>query len=83
MNVTRRDAAGVLGAALAVGLVLRSGEASADCPNITKALEALQKAQGDLQRAAHDYGGHRQEALNAVNTAIDQLGKCLQAAQCK
>ena len=83
MNVTRRDAAGVLGAALAVGLVFRADDASADCPNITAALPILTKVQGDLQKAAHDFGGHRQDALNAVNAALSELGKCQQAAQCK
>jgi hypothetical protein len=83
MDMTRRDAAVAVGAALAAGLVLRSNDAAADCPNIGKAIAALQSAQGDLQRAAHDFGGHRAEALAAVNTALDKLGLCLQAAQCK
>jgi hypothetical protein len=83
MNVTRRDMAAVVGAAVAAGLVLRSGAAGADCPNIVRAIDSLTKAQGDLQNAAHDYDGHRQEALDAVNHALDKLGKCLQSHQCK
>ncbi len=83
MDVTRRDAAVTIGAALAAGLMLGSKDAEADCPNIVKAIAALQLAQGDLQRAAHDFGGHRADALKAVNNALDQMGLCLQAPQCK
>jgi hypothetical protein len=47
-------------------------------PNIHKAVNALERAKGDLQNAAHDYCGHRVEALEATNAALRQLGLALQ-----
>jgi len=42
-------------------------------PNINRAIGALGSAEGDLQNAAHDYCGHRVEALEAVRAALNQL----------
>lgn len=42
-------------------------------PNIYKAINALGAAEGDLQNAAHDYCGHRVEALGATRAALNQL----------
>ncbi|HYL98029.1 MAG TPA: hypothetical protein VEZ90_03665 [Blastocatellia bacterium] len=42
-------------------------------PRIYAAIDALGAAQGDLQNAAHDYCGHRVEALEAVRAALTQL----------
>ena len=42
-------------------------------PNIRAAIDALEHAKTDLQNAAHDYHGHRVEALEAVNHALEQL----------
>jgi hypothetical protein len=47
-------------------------------PNIRKAITALEAAKIDLERADRDFGGHRAEALEAVNNAIKQLGIALQ-----
>ena len=46
-------------------------------PNITRAIHALEAARGDLQSAAHDYCGHRVEALEATNAALNQLGAAI------
>ena len=46
-------------------------------PLIRKALIALQAARGELQHAAHDFKGHRVEALEATNNAIEQLQRAL------
>jgi hypothetical protein len=43
-------------------------------PLIRKALAALQLAAADLEDASHDFCGHRVDALQAVEVAIDQLG---------
>jgi hypothetical protein len=103
MDLTRRDAAAALGAVLAAGLVFRTSDAEADCPNIIKAvnsvtaaLKDLQAAQADLKAAKHDFGGHRADALAAIDSAIGpnggggsmgaaikQLGLCLTCPQCK
>ncbi len=82
MSMTRRDAAAAVGAALAAGLLFREGTADAACPNIDNAIKALTAAQADLQRAAHDFNGHKVAALQAVDAAIKQLGLCLQVKQC-
>ena len=47
-------------------------------PNIRAAINALEKAKVDLERAAHDFGGHRAEALKAVDYALKQLREALE-----
>jgi hypothetical protein len=42
-------------------------------PEIRKAITALERARYDLQHAAHDFGGHRADALAATDKAIEQL----------
>jgi hypothetical protein len=44
-------------------------------------LGALQAARTDLQDAAHDYCGHRVEALEATNVAIGELQQALDCAE--
>ncbi|HYL83773.1 MAG TPA: hypothetical protein VE263_06040 [Candidatus Angelobacter sp.] len=46
-------------------------------PQIREALGALRRAKEHLQHAAHDFGGHRVEALAATDRAIEQLEICL------
>ena len=47
-------------------------------PAIRKAIGALEAAKSDLEHAAHDFGGHRVEAIEAINRALDQLHKALE-----
>jgi hypothetical protein len=42
-------------------------------PHIRAALMELREAKRELETAAHDFGGHRKEALEAVDNAIKQL----------
>jgi hypothetical protein len=46
-------------------------------PEIREALAALRRAKGHMEHAAHDFGGHRMEALKATDEAIRQLEICL------
>jgi hypothetical protein len=46
-------------------------------PQIREALGALRRAKEHLEHAAHDFGGHRVEALRATDEAIRQLEICL------
>jgi hypothetical protein len=46
-------------------------------PEIREAIAALRRARGRMDRAAHDFGGHRVEALRATDEAIRQLQICL------
>ena len=43
------------------------------CPNIHGALESLRSAQEELKAGAHDFCGHKVEAMRAVHEAIEQL----------
>lgn len=61
-------------AALGIGAVLGSiAEARASQPYMQAALSALESAQQNLQRAEHDKGGHRANALKLVNQAIGEV----------
>ena len=47
-------------------------------PQINAAIRALVRAREHLQRAAHDFGGHRVEAIAAIDGALTQLRLALQ-----
>lgn len=42
-------------------------------PQIMAAIRALEEARLRLQRAAHDFGGHRVKAIRAIDAALVQL----------
>jgi hypothetical protein len=46
-------------------------------PEIREAIAALRRAKEHMEHAAHDFGGHRVEALKATDEAIHQLEICL------
>jgi hypothetical protein len=46
-------------------------------PEIRDAIESLRRAKAHLEHAAHDFGGHRVEAIRSINEAIHQLEICL------
>ena len=47
-------------------------------PHIRAAIRELREARQELETAAHDFGGHRKEALEAVDNAIKQLQEALE-----
>jgi hypothetical protein len=47
-------------------------------PEIKDALEALHNAKAHLMAAAHDFGGHRADAIRAIDEADRQLRICMQ-----
>jgi LPS O-antigen subunit length determinant protein (WzzB/FepE family) len=49
-------------------------------PAIRGAIAALERAKLELQRAKHDFGGHRADALAECDKAIQQLQLALQYA---
>jgi len=49
-------------------------------PNIEAAIKALEKAKAELQKASHDFGGHKVSAIGAADTAITELKAALAAA---
>jgi len=46
-------------------------------PQIHDAIAALRNAKAHLEHAAHDFGGHRVDAIKATDEAIHQLEICL------
>lgn len=42
-------------------------------PRIAKAIHSLEDAIDYMQKAPHDFGGHRAEAISASRAAIEQL----------
>jgi len=48
-----------------------------DHPEIRDALAALRGAREHLNHAAHDYQGHRSDAIRAIDEAIKQLQICM------
>jgi hypothetical protein len=46
-------------------------------PQIREAIASLRRAKEHLEHAAHDFGGHRVEAIHATDEAIRQLEICL------
>ena len=47
-------------------------------PQIEAALAALHNAKEHLEHAAHDFGGHRVDAIRAIDEADRQLRICLE-----
>jgi hypothetical protein len=47
-------------------------------PQIRAAINALRNAHEHLEQARHDFGGHKAEAIRAVDEAQRQLETCLQ-----
>jgi hypothetical protein len=46
-------------------------------PEIHRAIDSLHHAKDHLEHAAHDFGGHRVDAIHAIDEAIRQLEICL------
>jgi len=46
-------------------------------PEIREANGALRNAKAHLEHAAHDFGGHRVEAIKAIDESLRQLQDCL------
>lgn len=46
-------------------------------PQIRAAMQALSDARDHLEHAAHDFGGHRVDAIHAIDEAHHQLKICM------
>lgn len=49
----------------------------AEHSEIRDALHALRSAREHMEKAAHDFGGHKEEALKATDEAIRELEICM------
>ena len=67
-------------AGIALGL-LAAGRASAEPkhPHMHRALHEMREAHKELKEARHDFGGHREKALEALDAAIKETIKALEA----
>jgi len=68
------SAVGVLGLMIALS---SPSPAAGKHPQIEDALRALAAAKDHLEHAAHDFGGHRVDAIKAIDEADRQLRICL------
>jgi hypothetical protein len=70
------------GLALGTGAIAAPAAAQAPSkelhPCIRAAMHALRKAADELREAAHDFGGHRKEALEAIEVAQHKVKICLE-----
>ncbi len=46
-------------------------------PEIREAIGSLRRAKDHLEHAAHDFGGHRVDAIKAIDESLRQLNECL------
>jgi len=61
------------------GLVFAVGVARAqEHPQMEEAKKDLQAAKTSLQAADHDYGGHRKQAIEAIDKALGHINQGLQ-----
>jgi len=72
-------AAGIL--ATAVGVFLGCASGPPGQPHMRAALDELQGARGELERADSDKGGHRVEAIRLVDDAIAEVRSGMEFAR--
>jgi hypothetical protein len=48
-------------------------------PEIHKAMRKLRGAKADLEKAAHDYAGHRVAAIKLIDQALEELRAALES----
>lgn len=66
-----------LPAAAAASNAKPAAAAAAPHPEIRAAMDALRQARGNLDHAAHDFGGHRVEAIKHIDAAMHELDACM------
>src|SRR5204863_218173 len=58
----------------------QAGSGTVDHPRMREALQALQQARTDLQQAPPQLAGHRQNVINLVDQAIQEVNSAIQFA---
>jgi len=61
--------------------ILGAGAASAIGPHMWNARNDLQQSLSELQQAPPDFGGHRDQAVNLVMGAIEQINQGVQSGE--
>lgn len=74
----------ILGLLILAGVLMAkpAPPAMARCPNIHKAIGALDAAMHDMEAAAHDFCSHKAEAMEASRHALEQLRKAEECKEC-
>ena len=71
-----------LALAVATGLVFAAGVACAqEHPDMEAAKKDLESAKAHLQAAAHDYGGHRRQAVGDIDRALREIREAIQVSR--
>ena len=78
LGLTLSPAISIARPAPAAPQVVKGKERKEQHPHIRAALRELREARRELETAAHDFGGHRKEAIEAVDNAIKQLQEALE-----
>jgi hypothetical protein len=47
-------------------------------PRLARALEDMKDAREYLKKAPHTFGGHKKKAIEALDEAIEQVGKAIE-----
>ena len=66
-------------AVLCLTLTIASSARAEKYPRMVAALGELKEAHREMKDADHEFGGHREKALEATNRAIAQMDKALRA----
>ncbi len=77
MSYRMRSAFGAIVAVVAMGAPSKAN--AEEHKTLYRAHYELKEAQVELKGAAHDFGGHRVKALEAVDAALIQINDCLKA----
>lgn len=56
---------------------VQMGEHKEAHPEMRAAIEHLREAKNNLERANHDFGGHRAKALGHVNEALEECERAM------
>ncbi|HYA96981.1 MAG TPA: hypothetical protein VEH49_02720 [Methylomirabilota bacterium] len=78
----------ILGAAMILGLAISVPRTVANpvpprCPNIHRAVGALETALHDLEVAGHDFCGHKVEAMESTRRALEHLRAAEACDRCR
>jgi hypothetical protein len=76
-NLTRLFALVAITLALTFPAAAPASSSAERHPEIREAIRSLRLAKEHMEHAAHDFGGHRVDAIRATDEAIDQLQVCL------
>ena len=61
-----------------VSATANAGQRAEPHPEIRAAIHSLEVAREHLRVAAHDFGGHRVDAMASIDNALAQLHLCMQ-----